>query len=133
MWEWIEQMREQVCDLERRVRLAKANVEQISTTMAAWSQAPLYQRKEDKKDCLLGLEVSYPPTSTFCSCSRACHFYEFLLCPCRTVPTIVRHGMDVLHLTVTKYMLLLLRTWSFFRCSFPFFINFVCINVHVYI
>lgn len=52
-------MRQKVCDLERRVRLSKANVEQIVTVMSVWSQTPLYQRKEDKKDCLLGLEVNY--------------------------------------------------------------------------
>ena len=59
MWQWIEEMCQKVCDLERRVRLSKANVEQIVTLMAGWSQTPLYQRKEDKKDCLLGLEVNY--------------------------------------------------------------------------
>ena len=81
VWEWIEQMREQVCDLERRVRLAKANVEQITTTMAAWSQAPLYQRKEDKKDYLLGLEVSYPPTSTFVRALEHVIFMNFYCVP----------------------------------------------------
>ena len=58
VWEYIEESRKQVCDLERRVRLAKANVEAIGTIMAGWCQAPLYQRKDDKKDCLLNLEVS---------------------------------------------------------------------------
>lgn len=52
-------MRKQVCDLECRVRLAKANIEQISTIMIGWSLTPLYQRKEDKRECLLGLEVIY--------------------------------------------------------------------------
>lgn len=46
-----------VRDLERRVRLAKCNVESIRTIMAKWSASPLYQRKEDKKGSLLNLEV----------------------------------------------------------------------------
>ena len=59
VWEYIEESRRQVCDLETRVRLAKANVEAIETIMAGWCQAPLYQRRDDKKDCLLNLEVSH--------------------------------------------------------------------------
>ena len=42
-------------DLEERVRKSKVNVESISSTMATWAEAPLYQRK---KDSLLNLEVS---------------------------------------------------------------------------
>ena len=59
VWQWIESMRKQVCDLEHCVRLAKGNVEQISTIMMGWSLTPLYLRKEDKRECLLGLEVVY--------------------------------------------------------------------------
>ena len=44
-------------DLEKRVRLAKDNVEQIITIMAKWSESPMYLRKGDKKDSLLNLEV----------------------------------------------------------------------------
>ena len=44
-------------DLERRVRLAKANVENMCTLMADWSKTPLYKRKEDKHEPLLNLEV----------------------------------------------------------------------------
>lgn len=44
-------------DLERRVRLAKANVEAMSFIMAGWSKVPLYKRKGDKKDSFLNLEV----------------------------------------------------------------------------
>lgn len=47
-----------VRDLERRVRLSKANVESIKTILSKWCEKPLYQRKDDKKDCLLNLEVS---------------------------------------------------------------------------
>ena len=56
-WEYIESTCDQVCDLERRVHLAKVNVETICNIMAAWSEVPLYKRKDGKKDCLLNLEV----------------------------------------------------------------------------
>lgn len=46
-----------VRDLEQRVKLSKSNVESISKILSKWYQKPLYQRKEDKKDCLLNLEV----------------------------------------------------------------------------
>ena len=59
VWEYIEPTRDQVCDLERRVRLAKANEETIHKIMEQWSQEPLYQRKEDKNSSLLNLEVSF--------------------------------------------------------------------------
>ena len=47
-----------VCDLERRVRLAKGNVESMMTIMSGWCQSPLYKRREDKKEqSLLNLDV----------------------------------------------------------------------------
>ena len=57
-WEYIESTRDLVRDLERRVRLAKANVENMCTLMAGWCKTPLYKRKEEKKESLLHLEVS---------------------------------------------------------------------------
>ena len=45
-----------VRDLEMKVRLSKANVEMMSEIMSKWSETPLYQRKVEKKDCLLNLE-----------------------------------------------------------------------------
>ena len=56
-WEYIESTRDVVRDLEKRVGLAKSNVEQITTIMAKWSESPMYLRKGDKKDSLLNLEV----------------------------------------------------------------------------
>ena len=56
-WEYIESTRDVVRDLEKRVRLAKDNIEQIITIMAKWSETPMYLRKGDKKDSLLNLEV----------------------------------------------------------------------------
>ena len=58
VWEYIELTRDLVRDLERRVRLAKANVENMCTLMAGWSKTPLYKRKGDKKESLLSLEVA---------------------------------------------------------------------------
>ena len=46
-----------VRDLEKRVKLAKCNVDTINSILAKLCQKPLYQRKDDKKDCLLNLEV----------------------------------------------------------------------------
>ena len=57
-WEYIESTRDMVRDLERHVRLAKANVENMCTIMAGWSKTPLYKRKGDKKESLLNLEVA---------------------------------------------------------------------------
>ena len=57
VWEYIESTRDLVRDLERRVRLAKANVENMCTLMAGWCKTPLYKRKEEKKESLLHLEV----------------------------------------------------------------------------
>lgn len=55
-WGYIEPTRDQVCDLERRVRLAKVNVETMHKIMEEWSHTPLYQRK-DKSSSLLNFEV----------------------------------------------------------------------------
>lgn len=58
MWEYIEATRDMVCDLERRVRLAKGNVEAMTTIMSGWCQTPLFRRREEKKEqSLLNLEV----------------------------------------------------------------------------
>ena len=46
-----------VCDLERRVRLAKSNVETMTTIMSGWCQTPLFRRREKKEQSLLNLEV----------------------------------------------------------------------------
>ena len=57
VWEYIEATRDLVCDLERRVRLAKSNVDNMCTIMAGWCKTSLYKRKGDKKESLLHLEV----------------------------------------------------------------------------
>lgn len=62
-----------VRDLERRVRLSKANVESIKTILSKWCEKPLYQRKDDKKDCLLNLEVNT------CVIILHTHIYKYIL------------------------------------------------------
>lgn len=42
--------------MERRVRQAKSNVDAMVEIMMKWSDQPLYQRKEEKKDTLLNLD-----------------------------------------------------------------------------
>ena len=58
IWEYIQGTRDQVVDLERRVRLAKLNVEQISNEMAKWSESPFYSRKDGKDANLFYPEVT---------------------------------------------------------------------------
>ena len=58
VWEYIEQMRDQVHDLERRVQAAKDNVEAIGQLMTKWCDAPLYERKGEKREGLLNIEVN---------------------------------------------------------------------------
>ena len=69
VWEYIQSTRDLVCDLEKHVRQAKSNVDTMCNMMAGWCASPLYTRKEDKKDCLLNLEVhahsTYSPDTTF--------------------------------------------------------------------
>lgn len=57
MWEYIEKTRDMVHDLEKRVQSAKNNVEAMSNLMSKWYDAPLYERKEGKKDTLLNLDA----------------------------------------------------------------------------
>ena len=46
-------------DLEKRVRQAKNNVESMNGLMNKWSELPLYERKDGKKELLLNLEVKF--------------------------------------------------------------------------
>ncbi len=59
VWEYIQSTRDSVCDLEKRVRQAKANVDHIVSIMNGWCQSPLYKRKDTKNDSLLNTDVSY--------------------------------------------------------------------------
>uniref|UniRef100_H2YYB5 AAA+ ATPase domain-containing protein n=1 Tax=Ciona savignyi TaxID=51511 RepID=H2YYB5_CIOSA len=55
VWEYIEQTRDQVHDLELRVQKAKDNVVKINKIMSEWV-LPVFERKENKKDALLNLD-----------------------------------------------------------------------------
>ena len=56
LWEYIEQTREEVTELETSVQKAKDNVEEIVKLISTWSKTPLFARKEDKYDTLLNLD-----------------------------------------------------------------------------
>ena len=58
IWEYIQGTRDAVVDLEKRVRLAKLNVEQIANEMAKWSVSPFYSRKDGKDVNLFHPEVA---------------------------------------------------------------------------
>ena len=57
-WEYIEKTRDMVHDLEKRVQAAKNNVDSMGQLMTKWCEAPLYERKEGKKEGLLNIEVN---------------------------------------------------------------------------
>ncbi len=55
IWEYIQDVREAVHDLDQRLQRTKDNVEEIQTIMKSWT-TPVFERKEGKKDTLLTLE-----------------------------------------------------------------------------
>ena len=55
-WEYIQETRDKVHDLEQRVQKTKDNVEQIQKVMATWTKLPLFERKEGKNETLLNID-----------------------------------------------------------------------------
>ncbi|XP_076002796.1 dynein axonemal heavy chain 9 [Genypterus blacodes] len=55
VWQYIQELRDSVCDLESRLQRTKDNVEEIQRCMKSWA-SPIFGRKEGKKDTLLCLE-----------------------------------------------------------------------------
>ncbi|MCJ8738378.1 hypothetical protein PDJAM_G00035190 [Pangasius djambal] len=55
IWEYIQDVREAVHDLEKRLQRTKDNVEEIQSIMKNWTH-PIFERKDGKKDTLLNLE-----------------------------------------------------------------------------
>lgn len=55
VWQYIQEVRDSVCDLEHQLQRSKDNVEEIQKILRSWV-VPLYGRKENKKDSLLSLE-----------------------------------------------------------------------------
>ncbi|KAL3857821.1 hypothetical protein ACJMK2_012454, partial [Sinanodonta woodiana] len=56
IWKYIEETRDKVFDLERRVQKTKDNVEEVRKLMATWSKVPLFVRKEEKNDTMINLD-----------------------------------------------------------------------------
>ena len=56
VWEYIQQIRDKVRDLEKRVQQAKDNVDAVKKIMDEWAKTPLFERKEMKEQALLGLD-----------------------------------------------------------------------------
>uniref|UniRef100_H3BBD5 Dynein axonemal heavy chain 17 n=1 Tax=Latimeria chalumnae TaxID=7897 RepID=H3BBD5_LATCH len=56
VWEYIQEMRDTIFDLETRIQKAKNNIETISLIMQDWSATPMFERKDNKKETLLDLE-----------------------------------------------------------------------------
>ncbi|CAL8088370.1 unnamed protein product [Calicophoron daubneyi] len=55
-WTYIQSTRDRVHDLQSRVVQTQENVKLIRTLMATWAKSPLFERKDGKRDTLLGLE-----------------------------------------------------------------------------
>ncbi|KAF7661538.1 hypothetical protein LDENG_00259550 [Lucifuga dentata] len=55
VWQYIQKVRDSVCDLESRLQRTKDNIEEIQKCMKSWA-CPVFDRKEGKKDTLLSLE-----------------------------------------------------------------------------
>ncbi|XP_051927996.1 dynein heavy chain 9, axonemal [Hippocampus zosterae] len=55
IWQYIQELRDSICDLESRLQKAKDNVEEIQNCIKSWA-SPLFDRKEGKKDALLSLD-----------------------------------------------------------------------------
>lgn len=67
-----------VHDLEKRVQAAKNNVESMSQLMTKWCEAPLYERKEGKKEGLLNIEVKVMRRHSFEKLRRLRNFMRVL-------------------------------------------------------
>lgn len=56
VWEYIESLRDTVCHLEGRVQKAHSNLTLLDNILSAWVQAPIFERRDGKKDTLLSLD-----------------------------------------------------------------------------
>ncbi|XP_067860662.1 dynein axonemal heavy chain 17-like [Heptranchias perlo] len=56
VWEYIQEMRNILYDLESRIQKAKNNVETMHLIMMEWSATPLFERGGNKKDSFLDLD-----------------------------------------------------------------------------
>ncbi|KAA8584116.1 hypothetical protein FQN60_015324, partial [Etheostoma spectabile] len=70
LWQYIQEVRDSVCDLESRLQRTKDNVEEIQSCMSTWA-SPMFDRKEGKKDALLSLEDRAERVDRFYSLIRS--------------------------------------------------------------
>ncbi|KAM5306863.1 dynein axonemal heavy chain 17 isoform 1-T1 [Glossophaga mutica] len=56
VFEYIQEMREILYNLQNRMQKAKQNIEGISQAMKDWSANPMFERKDNKKEALLDLD-----------------------------------------------------------------------------
>uniref|UniRef100_G3NCH8 Dynein, axonemal, heavy chain 9 n=1 Tax=Gasterosteus aculeatus aculeatus TaxID=481459 RepID=G3NCH8_GASAC len=70
VWQYIQEMRDSICDLERRLRRTKENVEEIQACLRSWN-SPMFDRKEGKKDALLCLDDRAERLNRFYSLIRS--------------------------------------------------------------
>uniref|UniRef100_A0AAQ5YU21 Dynein axonemal heavy chain 17 n=1 Tax=Amphiprion ocellaris TaxID=80972 RepID=A0AAQ5YU21_AMPOC len=55
VWQYIQELRDSVSNLESRLQTTKDNVEEIQSCMRSWAK-PMFDRKEGKKDAVLNLD-----------------------------------------------------------------------------
>ncbi|XP_066093696.1 dynein axonemal heavy chain 17 isoform X2 [Saccopteryx bilineata] len=56
VFEYIQEMRKILHDLQNRMQKTKQNIESISQAMQDWSANPMFERKDNKKEALLDLD-----------------------------------------------------------------------------
>ncbi|KAK4326143.1 hypothetical protein Pmani_003308 [Petrolisthes manimaculis] len=56
VWEYIEGLRDTVSHLEGRVQKAHSNLTLLDSILSNWVQAPIFERRDGKKDTLLSLD-----------------------------------------------------------------------------
>ncbi|XP_005407434.1 PREDICTED: dynein heavy chain 17, axonemal [Chinchilla lanigera] len=56
VFQYIQEMREILYNLQNRIQKAKQNIEGITQVMQEWSANPLFERKDNKKEALLDLD-----------------------------------------------------------------------------
>lgn len=70
IWQYIQEVRDSVCDLESRLQRAKNNIEEIQSCTRTWA-APVFDRREGKKDTLLSLDDKAERLDSFYSLVRS--------------------------------------------------------------
>ncbi|CAH8610943.1 unnamed protein product [Heterobilharzia americana] len=55
-WDYIQKTRSKIEDLKHRVVQTQENMQQIQLIMTTWSKLPLFERKDGKRETLLGLD-----------------------------------------------------------------------------